>query len=295
MADRTFGHVPGNPPGTTYVDRDALSGARVHGPNQGGIWGGQDGAESVVVSGGYVDDQDYGDVIIYTGQGGRDNNTGRQIADQQLKLGNLGLARSHLEGLPVRVIRGYEGDPTYSPESGYRYDGLFGVDEYWHEVGKHGFRIWRFRLVALDGEAPRLPTEDPEAPTSPRRSKTTVQRIVRNVQLAEKIKRLYDYACQVCEARLITPVGPYAEAAHIQALGTPHNGPDVLANLLCLCPNHHVLFDTGAIYIDDALEVRNSGTDTPLGALRLRRGHTPNRNYLAYHREHYAEQVGVSR
>ncbi|MGO9353608.1 MAG: YDG/SRA domain-containing protein [Mycobacterium sp.] len=57
----------------------------------------------------YVDDQNYGDVIIYTGQGGRDPNTGRQIADQQLTRGNLGLARSHLDGLPVRVIRGYEG------------------------------------------------------------------------------------------------------------------------------------------------------------------------------------------
>jgi predicted restriction endonuclease len=80
-----------------------------------------------------------------------------------------------------------------------------------------------------------------------------------------------------------------------RSLGTPHNGPDILENLLCLCPNDHVLFDPGAIYIEDALEVRESGSDTSLGALRLRRGHTLNRNYLAYHREHYAEQVGVSR
>jgi putative restriction endonuclease len=93
----------------------------------------------------------------------------------------------------------------------------------------------------------------------------------------------------VCGVQLITPAGEYAEAAHIQALGTPHNGPDVLENLLCLCPNDHVLFDTGAIYIDDALEVRESSNGTSLGALRLGRGHTPNRNYLAYHRAHYAE------
>jgi putative restriction endonuclease len=34
-----------------------------------------------VLSGGYVDDNDEGDVIIYTGQGGRDPATGRQIKD----------------------------------------------------------------------------------------------------------------------------------------------------------------------------------------------------------------------
>jgi putative restriction endonuclease len=68
MANRVFGHISGNPVGTTYVNREAAADARVHRPNQGGIWGGKD-AESIVVSGGYVDDQDYGDVIIYTGQG----------------------------------------------------------------------------------------------------------------------------------------------------------------------------------------------------------------------------------
>lgn len=55
--------------GTTYINREALSDTRVHGPNRGGLWGGKDGRELVVVSGGYVDEQDYGDVIIYTGHG----------------------------------------------------------------------------------------------------------------------------------------------------------------------------------------------------------------------------------
>ena len=33
---------------------------------------------SIVLSGGYVDDEDLGDVIIYTGEGGRDRNTGQK-------------------------------------------------------------------------------------------------------------------------------------------------------------------------------------------------------------------------
>jgi putative restriction endonuclease len=32
----------------------------------------KEGADSIVVSGGYVDDRDMGDVIIYTGEGGND-------------------------------------------------------------------------------------------------------------------------------------------------------------------------------------------------------------------------------
>ena len=119
---RTFGEIPGHPEGTTYPDRRAA--APVHAPNQHGISGsGREGADSIVVSGGYEDDRDYGDLIVYTGAGGRDPNTGAQIADQVLEAQNLGLALSYTNGLPVRVIRGAGGEVGFSPTSGYRYDG----------------------------------------------------------------------------------------------------------------------------------------------------------------------------
>ena len=57
-------------------------------------------------SGGYEDDQDLGNLIIYTGYGGRDPATGRQVSDQPFSLWNRALAYSSLNGLPVRVIRG---------------------------------------------------------------------------------------------------------------------------------------------------------------------------------------------
>ena len=38
-------------------------------------------------------------------------------------------------------------------------------------------------------------------------------------------------------------------------LGRPHNGPDTFDNLLCLCPNHHFLFDVGAFGIGDDLSL----------------------------------------
>jgi hypothetical protein len=50
-----------------------------------------------------VDDEDLGDVIIYTGEGGRDSTTGRQVADQQLTLGI-----EHWPRIAVGLIRCYK-------------------------------------------------------------------------------------------------------------------------------------------------------------------------------------------
>jgi YVTN family beta-propeller protein len=49
MADRLFGHISGNPVGTTCINRETLSRARGHGPNQAGIWGGETGQRVVSV------------------------------------------------------------------------------------------------------------------------------------------------------------------------------------------------------------------------------------------------------
>jgi putative restriction endonuclease len=65
VTERYFGEVGGAPQGTAWPNRDAVAHAGVHRPKQSGICGsGVDGAESIVVSGGYEDDEDYGDQII---------------------------------------------------------------------------------------------------------------------------------------------------------------------------------------------------------------------------------------
>ncbi|ATO15402.1 SRA-YDG domain-containing protein [Micromonospora sp. WMMA2032] len=285
MAVRTYGEIPGFPVGARFVNRVSLAKSKVHRPRQGGICGGTDGAESIVVSGGYIDDEDYGDELVYTGQGGNDPATKRQIADQELTRGNAGLARSQLDGRPVRVIRGAGGDPKYSPAKGLRYDGLFRVVDHWHEIGKDGYRIWRFRLVTLNSaDLPPAPTdEDGRA----ERVTTVVQRLIRSSKKAIQVKVWHDFTCQVCSLRIITPAGPYAEAAHIRALGKPHDGPDVEANVLCLCPNDHVRFDAGAIYVDPAWVVRDSSTNAEIGPLRRSPAHHIDPAQLAYHREHH--------
>jgi putative restriction endonuclease len=280
-----FGEIAGNPVGTNYPDRNALREAGVHWLNQAGIgWrADEDSAESIVLNEGYEDDRDLGDEILYTGHGGRDPNSGRQIADQQFTAGNKALAANKTLAVPVRVIRGYRLKSPFAPPTGYRYDGLYYVDDVWHDTGQAGYLIWRFRLLRADDAALPVPAPTgaiPDLPTA--RSAETVQRIVRSTVTALKVKQLYNYRCQVCGLVLVTPAGLYAEAAHIRPLGRPHDGPDVESNILCLCPNHHVLFDSGAIGVAANLTLLG-GT----GRLHVDDNHGLDAMQLAYHREHY--------
>lgn len=116
------------------------------------------------------------------------------------------------------------------------------------------------------------------------RRPTTVSRIIHNTATAARVKKYHDFRCQVCGERLLTPVGPYAEAAHIKPLGTPHNGLDTTDNILCFCPNHHVLFDLGAITIEDDLTLRGFK-----GRLRTANNHPVSVAQLRYHRQHYGQ------
>ncbi len=282
---RIFGHIPGVEVGQDFIDRKALAAAGVHKPLQAGISGsGKEGADSIVLSAGYEDDEDYGDEIIYTGAGGNDPNTGRQVADQELKSTNLALAKSCLEGLPVRVVRGSQHKSKFSPKTGYRYCGLYRVEKYWHEKGLSKKVIYRYRLVPFTEEVFESPANEEgsqEGDQGTKRVTTTVQRIVRDTKIAKRVKELHNYECQVCGTTIETSAGRYAEAAHIKPLGKPHNGPDVESNILCLCPNHHVMFDNGGFTIADDLTL----IGIP-GKLRVVKKHKIALSVIQYHRMH---------
>jgi putative restriction endonuclease len=71
--DRHFGDIADVHVGAVFASRAELAQARVHRPLVAGISGsGAEGADSIVLSGGYEDDEDYGDLIVYTGHGGND-------------------------------------------------------------------------------------------------------------------------------------------------------------------------------------------------------------------------------
>jgi len=137
MPNRIFGDIPDHDEGECFESRLELSHTGIHRPTMAGISGtSHEGADSIVLSGGYEDDKDYGDRIIYTGHGGRDAETRQQVGDQRLTGGNQALALSCMHGLPIRVIRGASHNSPYSPPAGYRYDGLYRVATYWHDTGK---------------------------------------------------------------------------------------------------------------------------------------------------------------
>ena len=288
---RIFGEITGVTEGTLFSSYAELNQVKVHTQTQAGISGSQlEGADSIVVSGGYEDDQDFGDEIIYTGHGGRDS-SGKQIADQTLTRGNLALAKNEIDNLPVRVIRGAHKGNLFAPEVGYRYDGLYRVESHWIEFGKSGYNVYRFKLVKQNSSLPpisvkaaQIDIEQKHGSNNPRRVSSTVQRVIRDSKLGRQLKKLYDYKCQVCELQINTEAGFYAEAAHIKPVGAPHNGPDLLENLLCLCPNHHLMFDKGVFCLDDRFNL--IGID---GKLHLNPKHDISKEFLSYHRSMFGK------
>ncbi len=124
-------------------------------------------------------------------------------------------------------------------------------------------------------EVPRTPiASDIEDPSQTERVKQETYRILRDTALARKVKESNQYLCQICGKVLkLNDDIPYAEVHHIKPLGAPHNGPDVCGNILCVCPNDHVLLDYGAIKLDE----------TDLKGIR--------RVYIDYHNENIFERV----
>lgn len=281
-----FGNIEGIAEGQWFKGRREMMPSSFHRMWGAGIDGSKnDGVAAIVLSGGYEDDEDFGNEIIYTGAGGNDSNNKKQMQDQSWDYSpNAGLLRSMNEGLPVRVIRGFKHKSSFSPSSGYTYAGLYSVVDAWEEVGRSGFKICRFRLVySGQNESVKLPEEielDYQKKDAVRKE-STVLRIVRDTKIAHNIKKLYNHECQVCGVALQIKVTRYAEGAHIKPLGKPHNGDDNTDNLLCLCPNHHVLFDKGAFSISDEMEL----VGDLVGTLKLHDKHILNKENLKYHRK----------
>jgi putative restriction endonuclease len=140
--------------------------------------------------------------------------------------------------------------------------------------------------LGLAGYATASGLEQPDGQSGgpARRRSSTGSVIERNSRLGEFVKALHDHRCQLCETQLLTATGFYSEAAHIRGLGTPHDGPDELGNMLCLCANCHIQFDRFALYIDDADVVRHVRDQREIGVLRRHERHTINDEQIRYHR-----------
>ncbi|XP_028787017.1 E3 ubiquitin-protein ligase ORTHRUS 2-like [Neltuma alba] len=145
--------------GACWEDRLECRQWGVHFPHVSGIAGQSNyGAQSVVLSGGYVDDEDHGEYFLYTGSGGRDLSGNRrtnrvQSFDQKFDKSNLALEVSCLKGYPVRVVRSHKDKhSSYAPEKGLRYDGVYRIEKCWQKLGLQGFKVCRYLFVRCDNE-----------------------------------------------------------------------------------------------------------------------------------------------
>ncbi len=105
----------------------------------------------------------------------------------------------------------------------------------------------------------------------PKRQLIAQNRIIRDTKVSCFVKELYNYQCQLCgETIELSHNRFYAEGHHIQPLGDGHNGPDIINNVICVCPKHHVLLDYGVIRIN-------------LSEINLLHNHKINEKYINYH------------
>ncbi|THU74703.1 hypothetical protein C4D60_Mb04t36190 [Musa balbisiana] len=156
---RIIGSIPGISVGDVFFFRMELCVVGLHGQVQAGIdyvpasrsASGEPVATSIIVSGGYEDDDDKGVVLIYTGHGGRSQNMQRHCVNQKLEGGNLALERSMNYGIEIRVIRGIKFD--WSPSGRvYVYDGLYKIVDCWMDVGKSGFTVYKYKFLRMEGQ-----------------------------------------------------------------------------------------------------------------------------------------------
>ncbi|XP_051122510.1 E3 ubiquitin-protein ligase ORTHRUS 2-like [Andrographis paniculata] len=143
--------------GDSWEDRMECRQWGAHFPHIAGICGQADhGAQSVALSGGYVDDEDHGDWFLYTGSGGRDlsgnkRTNSKQSFDQKFESFNEALRISCRQGYPVRVVRSHkEKRSSYAPEEGVRYDGIYRIEKCWRKTGAERFKLCRYLFVRCD-------------------------------------------------------------------------------------------------------------------------------------------------
>ncbi|KAJ4787021.1 Zinc finger (C3HC4-type RING finger) family protein [Rhynchospora pubera] len=153
--------------GESWEDRMECRQWGAHLPHVAGIAGQSNyGAQSVALSGGYVDDEDHGEWFLYTGSGGRDLSGNKrtnkdQAFDQKFEKMNEALRVSCLKGYPVRVVRSHkEKRSSYAPEKGVRYDGVYRIERCWRKVGKQGFKVCRYLFVRCDNEPAPWTSDD---------------------------------------------------------------------------------------------------------------------------------------
>ncbi|OMO52272.1 hypothetical protein COLO4_37315 [Corchorus olitorius] len=165
--DKRLGPVPGVEVGDFFDWRTDLSIVGLHHQYVCGIdhmeLDGRKLATSIVDSGIYDnvveshDEQEFSDVLIYSGVGENPKISKKPINDQKLEGGNLALKNSAEAKTPIRVIRklSFKRANKKGSEYKYVYDGLYFVDGVREERASTGRLVFKFVLKRFPGQ-PKL-------------------------------------------------------------------------------------------------------------------------------------------
>jgi hypothetical protein len=131
------------------------------------------------------------------------------------------------------------GDPIWIESRAEQLD--YGLDGYkWEEIQHFLDTLKTFCTQAYP--SPTLEATDLAIP--PDRVHFWTSRIIRDTELAWRVKVIHSFKCQICRYSIELQDGKYyAESHHLKPLGNPHTGPDIIGNIVCLCPNHHAALD----------------------------------------------------
>ncbi len=149
-----------------------------------------------------------------------------------------------------------------------------------HENARRIIRLLASKFASKLKRHP--PSSTPEAVDlePPERIPTTTYRILRDTVKSRSVKMLHKFRCQMCGNTIELPDGSrYAEAHHIRPLGGDHKGPDVVGNIICVCPNHHAELDLGV-------------SPLKLNALWSAKGHVVDSKYVDYHNRFVSNSQG---
>ena len=104
------------------------------------------------------------------------------------------------------------------------------------------------KATAILGRVARKQKHPPEPEWAERPTRSRV----RDKSFVGVLKQIYGFRCQVCGERISSPrlaVPGYVEGHHIHPLGE-YDGPDILENVIIVCPNHHKLMEYGGMVLD---------------------------------------------
>lgn len=145
-----------------------------------------------------------------------------------------------------------------------------GKNDLFFSVSGLGAGIWGLRSASISPPIANDFESLPSGVAEPARQATVTYRILRETEMARKIKLLHKNKCQLCSLTIHIRGKQYSEAHHLQPLGKPHHGPDIPSNIIVVCPNCHVMLD----YFSMQLSVQS---------LKSVGGHTVGTEYIDYH------------